>query len=530
MTRSMKLLAALVFLGMFVPASSASITAKMWSPNDLPVISDSNSFRAVFAPLTFTSINDDYSFAVNNSYKDFQAVLVPCSQAQTIDPNYRVCITSVQYRTVGTVNWSAATLGPIQLSNTPTTTIAKTGLPKDFLNVGPFSSDQSLFRPEGGIASVWDMSKAIHDGSSTYLLRARISSPGADKTSSVDGGLQNLFKLELIPVDFPKTGSTFTQDQYQIQNFPKGIEYRVRIQFGVYIKSLSGWYFNRLQNPSFDSNAPLGYLDVAGLPAFIPAGVTQVLKNSEVPSAVTNCPVDSYCGSTSLINSRYAPFDSEERINPNILAAFEAVPGGVKTVATISQWGLDSTRLSEVTSTSQESQDCLFALHGKGARVFLGTVSSNASLFQTTPPTWNSSDKSFSFKVAAPHLDENGKPNLGYYTLMIPIEQAVCRWGDQVQNPVAQIEVVNQDGTTKITTASAQTEFGLLKFQISGFGYSNPTIRIKLGGKLSDPQPTEAPKKPIAAIPSATIICTKGKVVKKITALHPTCPIGFKKK
>ena len=523
----MKLLVVLAFLGIFVPASSASITAKMWSPNDLPVITETDSFRAVFAPLTLWSINDDYSFSVNNSSNDFQALLVPCAKAQTIDPNYRVCISSVQYRMLGVTDWSSASLDPIQLSSTPTTTIPKA---KGMVNVGPFSADQSLFRPEGGIASVWNMSKASHDGSSAYLLRARILSPGVDKTSYVDGGLQNLFKLELLPIDFSRTASTITQDQYQIQNFPKGIEFRVRIQFGVYIKSLSGWYFNRLQNPVFDSNAPLGYLDVSGQPAFIPAGITQVLKNSDLPSAVRNCPVNSYCGSTFLINSKYAPFDSEEQISPNILAAFEGVPGGVRTVATISQWSLDSTRLGEVTGSSQESQDCLNALHGKGARVFLGTVSSNASMFQTTPPTWSDAEKSFSFKVASPHLDENGKPNTGYYTLMIPIEQAICRWGDQVQNPVAQIEVVNQNGSTKITTASAQTEFGLLKFQVSGFGYSNPTIKIKLGGKLSNSQPTSAPTVFSATTLTTSITCVKGKVTKKITAIRPTCPVGYKKK
>ena len=527
MKRLIRALLFFTFVGMTVPSSSAGTIAKMWSPNDLPVITESDSFRAVFAPLTFMSINDDYSFSVNNSYNDFQALLVPCSNAQTIDPNYRVCISSVQFRTLGATDWSSATLDPIQLSSTPTTTIPKA---KGMVNVGPFSADQSLFRPEGGIASVWDMNKATHDGSSAYLLRARILSPGADKTSSVDGGLQNLFKLELLPIDFPRTISTFTQDQYQIQNFPKGVEYRIRIQFGVYIKSLSGWYFNRLQNPVFDSNAPLGYLDVSGQPAFIPAGVTQVLKNSDLPSAVKNCPVNGYCGSTALINSKYAPFDSEERISPNILAAFEGVPGGVSTAATISQWSLDSTRLSEVTSSTQGSQDCLNALHGKGARVFLGTVSSNASMFQTTPPTWSDAEKSFSFKVASPHLDENGKPNIGYYTLMIPVEQAVCRWGDQVQNPVAQIEVVNQDGSTKITTAIAQTEFGLLKFQVSGFGYSNPTIKIKLGGKLNNSQPTQAPTAPITPTITTSITCVKGKIAKKVTAIRPTCPVGYKKK
>ena len=34
----------------------------------------------------------------------------------------------------------------------------------------------------------------------------------------------------------------------------------------------------------------------------------------------------------------------------------------------------------------------------------------------------------------------------------------------------------------------------------------------------------------IKSVPKSTIICTKGKLTKKVTAVKPVCPVGYKKK
>jgi hypothetical protein len=46
------------------------------------------------------------------------------------------------------------------------------------------------------------------------------------------------------------------------------------------------------------------------------------------------------------------------------------------------------------------------------------------------------------------------------------------------------------------------------------------------------PTPTPAPTvaKPTAAAKKTTIICVKGKTTKKVTAVKPKCPSGYKKK
>ena len=51
--------------------------------------------------------------------------------------------------------------------------------------------------------------------------------------------------------------------------------------------------------------------------------------------------------------------------------------------------------------------------------------------------------------------------------------------------------------------------------------------------KVSEPAPVVEPVKVEAVAPAvkkSTITCVKGKLVKKITAVSPKCPAGYKKK
>ena len=58
------------------------------------------------------------------------------------------------------------------------------------------------------------------------------------------------------------------------------------------------------------------------------------------------------------------------------------------------------------------------------------------------------------------------------------------------------------------------------------------------GGSAPAPAPVATPTQSSAPSPSTkpvtakkvTITCVKGKTVKKITAVKPTCPVGYKKK
>jgi hypothetical protein len=70
-----------------------------------------------------------------------------------------------------------------------------------------------------------------------------------------------------------------------------------------------------------------------------------------------------------------------------------------------------------------------------------------------------------------------------------------------------------------------------------GFTFSTPSIKVKLSQEAATPTPSATPTPTASATPTAkpavkkvTITCVKGKTSKKITAIKPTCPTGYKKK
>lgn len=521
----------LVALSLSIPLSTVNATDvhSSWDFNKLSDITDPNKMRAIFGLPTNRSINDDYSFTVtiqdSKPYQLFSVLLSPCSQLKNIDMNYDACIERVAYRKKGQTNWNDSTLSKVALGE-PTTTIKKGA---DLVVGKPVKSDPTTLRPPGDRATIWDMPGAKHSKGTNYLVRATIKHPGADNTSYIDGGLQRLFTMEILPISFAATGSTITQDQFKIEEFPDGYEYMLKLRMGVFIKSLSGWFLGRIQDPSIDRNGPAGYLEVSGTPAKVPAGITNVINKSEIPQKyLSKCPEVGGCYWTANTFGKAAFFPAIDRLDPQILADFEEVPGGVKTAATLTQWELDSSRLSEVTSLNSSAKQCTDKLYGSGARVFMGAVSSNATLYQGTPPEWDENSKSFSFKVASPHLNEKGSPNKGFYTLYIPLDQANCRWGLDSLLPQAQVQIINKDGTSSITTAVATQENGMLRFNITGFGYSSPTIKLKMSSQSFDT--TTVAQKTTSGPSKKVIICAKGKLVKQVVAVKPKCPTGYKKK
>jgi hypothetical protein len=59
-----------------------------------------------------------------------------------------------------------------------------------------------------------------------------------------------------------------------------------------------------------------------------------------------------------------------------------------------------------------------------------------------------------------------------------------------------------------------------------GFTFSSPTVRVKLMQEETKPAAEAKP----AAVAKSTITCVKGKSTKKVSAIKPACPSGWKKK
>jgi hypothetical protein len=518
----------LIILGTSLPSVKAADQRTLWDINQLSDIRDPNLIRAVFGYFPNRSINDDYSFTVTipdpKPYQLFRVVLSPCSELKNYDLNYGACIENVASRKIGSNSWSKASISTVSLGE-PTVTIKKGA---DLIVGQPVTADALTLRPPGDRATIWTMPETPHSNGNSYLVRAVIAHPGADNISYIDGGLQRLFSMEILPISFSQIGSMITQDQFKVEEFPNGYEYKLRLRLGVFIKSISGWFFGRLQDPTIERNGPEGYLEVSGTPARVPVGTTDIIRKSDIPQKyLDKCPVVGSCYWTANTFNKAAFYSALDGTNPDVLSDFEQVKGGVKTVSTLTHWEITSSRLSEVSTPSSNYKECTDKLYGPGARVFMGAVSSNATLYQTTPPQWDELNKAFTFKVSSPRLDEYGKPNKGFYTLYIPLDQANCRWGINASAPQAQIQIVNQDGTSTITTTVAMKEHGMLRFNVAGFGYSAPTIRIRMGqGNFIASPPLQESKTFTAK--KTVLICIKGKTAKQVIGVRPKCPLGYR--
>ena len=511
-----------VSLIFFEPAQ-AEDRRSAWNMERLSVL-PADQVRALFGFNALTSIQDDHSWITNLSGANtFQSVLSPCSGFPKVDPAFTACIDNFSYRKVGESAWQNAMLSKVQLG-APTRTI-----PKGNVVVGPlaFLSDTSTFRPDGDKATLWTLSGSPHSSGFDYLLRARF-------IGDTESYGQAKFIVELLPVSYPSGKASITQDEVTVEEFKKGFEYKVNLHLGAFVKTMTGWFFGRMTSPTIERSFFPGHLEITGEPAFVPIGITNDIPVADADKYFdpdwcaevlkkTNRP----CGSTNRLYNKAFTFTNEEGWDPNNLGRWEAAPGGVRTIATLSSWSLSSSFFSEMKADSAALK-CLTNLYGSvWARAFLGAVFSNSTMFQVNPPIWDEVNKSFVFKVASPHFDENGEPNRGFYTLYIPIEMAKCRWGDAASSAKAEIQILNSDGKISNTTIVASNENGNLRFNVAGFGYSSPTIKIRMA--MNTGIVTKSSSSTPKVVREVTIKCVRGKTVKKIVAAKPSCPKGYKR-
>jgi hypothetical protein len=162
---------------------------------------------------------------------------------------------------------------------------------------------------------------------------------------------------------------------------------------------------------------------------------------------------------------------------------------------------------------------------------FAGVVSTNAAQYLDGPPTFNKSEGLLDYKVAAPHLTSTGDVFKGTYDLVMSSAVARCLYVFS-QAPVgATISIVSETGEPNIATTLVREKDGFLNLAAYNFTFSSPTVRVKL---TQEAAPTPSPSASATAAPVAakktSITCVKDKTTKKVTAVNPKCPIGYKKK
>jgi hypothetical protein len=162
-----------------------------------------------------------------------------------------------------------------------------------------------------------------------------------------------------------------------------------------------------------------------------------------------------------------------------------------------------------------------FGVEGTSGDMYIG---SNGVCGLSTP-VWNNETKEFTWSAAAPHFAPDGVTvNKGFYKAIIPTNDAKLLWGLENPNDAAtalQITLTTEAGGTAAALKNVSVKNGRIIIDVSGFEYSRPKLKIgiKAGYKPSK-----------TMLNKSTITCVKGKSTKKITAVKPVCPKGYKKK
>ena len=137
-------------------------------------------------------------------------------------------------------------------------------------------------------------------------------------------------------------------------------------------------------------------------------------------------------------------------------------------------------------------------------------------------------DGFLNYRVTGFHFAADGvTPNLGTYDLLMRSDAARCLYGFSNAPVSATVSITGADGATNVATTVVSERDGWLKMKAAGFTFSEKNIKLKIT------QAAEVENKvatPVAVVKKTTITCVKGKVTKKVTAVKPACPSGFKKK
>lgn len=309
------------------------------------------------------------------------------------------------------------------------------------------------------------------------------------------------------------------------------------VTFGISFKlheKVKGWLHGRLGEAVAtitSANDGDQILLIQGKPSVVP-GIHAWYKKTDLPA-----PLKKFYSSYSeiLLNTSGAGWPSSDGAYPDgpdglpysiLKEGFGYEEGSFKEVlAWISAIGDKATYAPTVwsfrTMNSGQYDSCM-----KGSDSLSGIVSTNSTMYIGNPPTFDKESQSLDYKVMSPHSLPDGQEFKGSYDLVIKSDVARCIYGFSSAPVSAKISILSADGTTQVATTTFNERNGWMYLVARGFTFSSPTVRVKL---IQESAP--APKTSAALeVKKVTISCVKGKTIKKVTAVKPACPSGWKKK
>jgi hypothetical protein len=224
--------------------------------------------------------------------------------------------------------------------------------------------------------------------------------------------------------------------------------------------TLGGWLMGRVTAPTVSSrDLGDGYteLSVAGAPTEVPkifVALPSPIGDSEMEEAFPGHPIDS-----NIFNFRATSRDAAR-----VIGIFRNLAQD-KSIGNYTSWNFSSKSSFDRCSSSNQG--------------FLGFVSTNASVYQGSPPSYE--DGYFNYSVAGYHFGADGiTSNLGKYDLVIRSVYARCLYGFKNAPISATVAVVGEMGEEKVATTIVSEKDGWLKLAAYGFTFSEKEIQVQL--------------------------------------------------
>ena len=305
------------------------------------------------------------------------------------------------------------------------------------------------------------------------------------------------------------------------QAFPEGFSFQLSLRAN---QGFTSWLYGRLANPAItvtkakvDQRAVLVTIDAEPLKVPVVYGW---VPNSALPADMLAKYDKSRDGTIYFGADRAGPLDkisilkgkSDNYDEQGIDEFLSWMPLlGDKAVAMPSQWSFQTLKLKS--NTAAEITKCTNSFDSLAGLIF-----TNASVYSAGAPDFDAATGSLDYKLAAPHKKANGDLVTGTYDLIINSDVARCLYGFTKAPIGANVSVISNDGQVQVATTIVKEQDGFMRMGAYGFGFSSPTIKMKITQAVSSADLT------------TSITCIKGNTTKNVTAVKPTCPAGFKKK
>ena len=526
-------------------AAFANTEASTW----INFTSDTGKFdgKVTKVAICNTGSEDGCTFSVHSFYR---AVLPVCVDATDIN-----CIVEIL---ASDASGKKLTVG------------AATIFPKD--NPQAFVGNKALNVPRGSGAALVSIPDAPHAGGDKYLIKTTLS---ASRTSDQAGFetprlSSSISAVKIIEGDFFDLATETNTARYdrvgRIQvgttqtkpiadpkpsklcvavsttqcalpySLPKEISFGFSLRLNT---NLSGWLHGRMKNAVIDYKTVSGItnLTVTANPIAVPL-IDVWSKSDELSDAFVTAYQNQFWAGEAM----HYPATNENLGLP--ILDSEKTRSGMKNISfkhintNFSQSAMDNFLLwlgvAKDKAAAMPTQWRLGTMTDNGSgqvrecldkeKALAGVVTTNSTMYLDGPPVFK--DDTLDYKVASTHFEADGTTVFkGTYELIMSSSVARCIYKFTSAPISATVSITSENGEANAATTVVNEKDGWLKLGAYGFTFSSPTVRVKLAQEKVIPKAS-------VTVPAkkSTITCVKGKTSKKVTAVNPVCPKGYKKK